>query len=81
MLLWKGRALRPLGLHTVARDAVTAAFRRRKDRSPVLLQAIQYERALAYESLGRKSRSRQELEKLYARAPDYEDVAERLGVG
>ena len=80
VLYYKGRALRGLGLPTAARDALTAAFRRKKDRSDELLRAIRYERALAYEELGRKSRSRGELEKLYAADPDYEDVAQRLGL-
>jgi len=80
LLLWKGKALRLLGLPTAARDTLTAAFRRKKDRSDALLHAIQYERILAYEALGANSRAREELEKLYAAAPDYEDVAERLGL-
>lgn len=80
ILLWKGKTLRLLGLPTAARDTLTAAFRRKKDRDDELLRAIQYERALVYEALGRKSRARQELEKLYAEAPDYEDVAARLGL-
>ena len=32
LLLFKGKALAKLGLHTAARDALTAAFRRKKDR-------------------------------------------------
>jgi len=31
-------------------------------------------------AIGRKSRSRKELEGTYAEAPDFEDVAERLSV-
>ncbi|MEX2388201.1 MAG: DUF4236 domain-containing protein [Phycisphaeraceae bacterium] len=80
VLLWKGKALRLLGLHTAARDTLTTALRRTKDRSDELLQALRYERAMVYEALGKASRTRQELEKLYADAPDYEDVAERLGM-
>ncbi len=80
LLLWKGKALRLLDLPTAARDTLTAAFRRKKDRSDDLLHAIQYERILTYEALGANSRARQELEKLYAAAPDYQDVAARLGV-
>jgi len=81
LLLYKGRALRRLDMATAARDALTAGLRRTKDRPEALLHALRYERALAYEDLGQHSRSRQELEKLYAQAPDYEDVAQRLGVG
>jgi tetratricopeptide (TPR) repeat protein len=80
LLLYKGRALARLGLHTAARDTLTVALRRRKDRSGDLLHAIRYERALVYESMGNTRRAREELERLYAEAPDYEDVAERLGL-
>ncbi len=52
----------------------------RQGRSNDLLRALRYERALAYEDLGQKSRARAEIEKLYAEAPDFEDVAERLGL-
>ncbi|MFW6039384.1 MAG: DUF4236 domain-containing protein, partial [bacterium] len=81
LLLFKGKALAKLGLHTAARDALTAAFRRKKDRPDELLREIQYQRALVYEQLGRRKRSRQELEKIYAADPDFEDVAQRLGIG
>jgi tetratricopeptide (TPR) repeat protein len=78
LLLYKGKALHRLGLHTAARDSLTAALRRKKDRPEELLREARYERALVYRELGRKKRSRQELEKLYAEDPDFEDVAERL---
>lgn len=81
LLLYKGRALRRLGMATAARDALTAGLRRKKDRPEALLHALRYERALVYEDLGQHRRSRQELERLYAKDPDYEDVAQRLGLG
>jgi len=80
LLLYKGKALRRLGLNEAARDVLTKALRRKKDRSEELLRALRYERALVYEDLGQHKRARSELEKLYAEAPDYEDVAERLGL-
>ena len=80
LLLYKGRALRELGLDDAAFRTLTAAFRRKKDRDPDLLLAIRYERALAYEGAGRGSRARSEFEAIYAEAPDYEDVAKRLGL-
>ncbi len=43
-----------------------------------LLRALRYERALVDEELGQRQRARSELEKLYAEAPDYEDVAIKL---
>ncbi len=80
LLLYEARALRGLGLHEAARTTLTAALRRRKDRSPELLRAIRYERALAYQALGQARRARSDWEKIYAEAPDYEDVAARLGL-
>jgi len=80
LLLHKAKALRRLNLKEAARDVLTKALRRKKDRSDDLLRALRYERALVYEDLGEHKRARSELEKLYAEAPDYEDVAKRLGL-
>ena len=77
---WKGRALHELGLHTAARDALTLAFRRKKDRSDAFLLAVQYERACVYDALGKKTRAREEFERIYAADPGYEDVGSRLGL-
>lgn len=81
LLLYKARALRALGLDDAAVKTFTVAYRRKKDRPDDLLRQIRYERALAYEAVGRKSRARRELEAIYAEAPDFEDVADRLGLG
>ncbi|RLB89438.1 MAG: DUF4236 domain-containing protein, partial [Deltaproteobacteria bacterium] len=80
LLLYKAKALRKLHLNEAARDVLTKALRRKKDRCEELLRALRYERALVYEDLGQHKRARSELEKLYAEAPDYEDVAARLGL-
>ncbi|RLJ04956.1 MAG: DUF4236 domain-containing protein, partial [Candidatus Aenigmatarchaeota archaeon] len=80
LLLYKARALHGLGLLDAARETLTGALRRKKGRSEELLRALRYERALVYEDLGQRRRSRSELEKLYAEDPDYEDVAVRLGL-
>jgi len=80
LLLYKAKALRNLGLNEAARDVLTKALRRKKDRSDDLLHAIRYERALVYEDLGQHKRARSELERLYAEAPDYEDVEARVGL-
>jgi len=80
LLLYKARALRLLGLLEAARDTLTTALRRRKDRPEHLLGALRYERGLVYEAMGQKRRARAEFEKLYAEDPDYEDVAARLGL-
>lgn len=81
LLLYKAKALRKLGLLTAARDTLTTTLRRKKNRSNDLLRALRYERILVYDELGEPRRMRNELEKLYAVAPDYEDVAKRLGLG
>jgi len=75
LLLYKARALRDLGLFDAARDELTPLLRRKKNRPDDLLLAIRYERALVYEALGQKTRARKDLEKIYAEAPDSEDVA------
>jgi len=80
LLLYKARALKGLGLLEAARDELTPLLRRKKDRPDDLLLAIRYERALVYETLVQKTRARKDLEKIYAEAPDYEDVAKRLGL-
>ncbi len=80
LLLYKSRALYGLGLYTAARETLTVALRRSKGRSVDLLRALRYERGLVYEALGQAARMRAEFEKLYAEAPDYEDVAKRLGL-
>ena len=64
----------------ISRDTLTVALRRKKDRPRELLQAVRYERIAAYEDQGQTRRARSELENLYAEAPDYEDVAARLGI-
>jgi len=80
LLLYRGRALRALGLRDAALAVLTAALRRRKDRPADLLHALRYERALLLEEMGHRRRARAELERLYAEAPDYADVARRLGM-
>ena len=69
-----------LGFSQAAASTFTSALRPRKDRPQDLLRQITYERALAYDVLGRKGNSRRELERLYAEAPDFEDVGARLGL-
>ena len=80
LLLYKAKALRRLNLKEAARDVLTKALRRKKDRSDELLRALRYQRALVYQDLGQHKRARSEPEKRYAEVPDYEDVVERLGM-
>lgn len=80
MLLYKAMALRGLGLLAAALEVLSGALSRKKGRPADVLFALRYERALVYEGLGQRKRARTDLEKLYADAPDHEDVAARLGV-
>ncbi len=76
--LYKARALNGLNMHSAARSLLTETLRRRKDRAASLLNALRYERALAYESLGQAKRARSDLEAVFADDPDFEDVGNRL---
>jgi len=80
LLLYRAKALRLAGSPDAARKLATATLRRKKDRSDELLRALRYQRALAYEELGKRRRARSDLAKIYGEAPRYEDVAIRLGL-
>ena len=79
-LLYRGKALAALGLPDAAIDVFTLANRRRKDRPEALLHQIRYDRAVLYHETGQRARAKRELERIYAADPEFEDVAERLGV-
>jgi tetratricopeptide (TPR) repeat protein len=78
--LHRATAMRELGLPDAATALLSETLRRTADRPAELLHALRYERALAYEAAGQPKRARADLERLYAEAPDYEDVAKRLGM-
>jgi tetratricopeptide (TPR) repeat protein len=80
LLLYKAKALRGLSLLGAAQDVLTSVLKKTKDRPTDLLSALRYERALVYEEQRETRKARMELEKLYAEAPDYEDVKKRLGL-
>jgi tetratricopeptide (TPR) repeat protein len=79
LLLHQGRALMRLGLLDGAKDVLTRALSKRKDRSVELLCAIRYERAEVHAALGDARSAKSDFEKIYALDPEYEDVAEKLG--
>lgn len=80
VLLYRGKALAKLGLDHAAVEVWTAALRRTKDRAPELLWEVRFQRADAYERLGRRAQARKEWERIYAEAPTYRDVGKRLGL-
>ena len=78
--LYRGKALRALGLADAAVQTLTSALTLKKDRSPELLLALRYERALAYEQSGGAARAKTEFERIYAEDSQFEDVGKRLGL-
>lgn len=78
LLLYRAKALRQMQLPDIARGVLSTTLRRTKDRSEELLLALRYERALAYEEMGKKAKAQDELKKIYATHSTYEDVAQRL---
>ena len=80
LLFYRARALRKLGLYEAAGETLSEALRRKKDYPDDLLLGLRYERALLYEATGQQKRAQVELQKIYAEAPTFEDVAIRLGL-
>lgn len=78
LLLYKARVLCGLNMNDAAKDILTSALRRKKERSQDIMLALRYERALTYEALGQGKRARTDFEKIYAEDTDFENVAERL---
>ena len=78
LLLYKGRALRRLGMLDTAVAAMTVALRRTKDRPPELLHAIRFERAQLYEEQGRAARALEEYHRLFAASADVDDLWRRI---
>lgn len=76
----RGRALQEKGLHDAAITLFTEALKKKKDRDPDLLNEALYWRAVSYEANGKKSQASKEFQKLYAQAPDFRDVKERVNL-
>lgn len=80
LLLYRARALAAEGAPDAAIEVLTRAGRRRKDRPAALLHQIRHDRAALYDRVGRKAQARREFERLFAEAPGFPDLAERLGL-
>jgi tetratricopeptide (TPR) repeat protein len=78
LLHLKAKALLRAGMATAGVSDLTACLKKTSGRDPELLREIRYDRAMAYEELGQKAKARAEWEKLYAEAPSYRDVKERV---
>ena len=77
-LIFYGRAMQEKNLDEAAIAVFTKALRRKKDRSPILLHEARYWRAIVYQEQGKTQRANTEFQKLFAEAPDFRDVAQRL---
>ena len=77
--LYRAAALHDRGLDEAALETLREALKSKK-RDPEVIKLGRYLRASIYEEMGKKSRARQELERIYAMDPSYLDVGERLGV-
>jgi tetratricopeptide (TPR) repeat protein len=77
-LIFYGRAMQEKNLDEAAIAVFTKALRRKKDRNPILLHEARYWRAIIYQEQGKTQRANTEYQKLFAEAPDFRDVAERL---
>lgn len=51
-----------------------------KKRAVEILYAAHYQRAETYEVMNKRTQARRDLERIYAEAPGFGDVAERLGL-
>ncbi len=80
LALYQAQALSRLGLHHAAYEALVSALDDDEERTPVLRHALLLERALVAEALDDDDLVRHDLEVLYAEAPEYADVARRLGL-
>ena len=80
LMYYQALAYIELKMFVIAKDVLTKALRKRKDRSKDLLIAIRYQRALVLMELGKKSRAMEDLQKVYIENPNYEKTAELLGL-
>lgn len=76
--IYYGRAMQEKGLHDAAISVFSKALSKKKDRNPDLLHEAAYWRAISYQQQGKQSQARKEFELLYAEAPNFRDVAQRL---
>ena len=74
----RAKALLELDHRIAGFETYRLALARTAGRSPELLKAIRYDRALAYEQTGQSAKAKADLERLFALDPDYLDVKVRL---
>jgi tetratricopeptide (TPR) repeat protein len=77
-LIFYGRAMQEINMHEAAASVFTKALRRKKNRSPILLNEARYWRAISYQEQGKHRQAHKEFQMVYAEEPDFRDVAQRL---
>jgi len=78
LMFYKAQALMQSGHLETARNVLTVALRRQKNRPTPLLHELRYLRAQVYEKLGRLSNARKDIARIYAENPDFRDVAKKI---
>lgn len=78
LLFYRGMVLKEMKLYDAAQSVLSTAGRKKKDRDPELLLAIQEERAEIYELQGQKSSARKVWEKIYAEDPSHPDALRKI---
>lgn len=76
--VYYGRAMQEKELYDAAISVFSKALSKKKGRHPELLHEAAYWRAISYQAQGKHSQARKEFELLYAEAPNFRDVAQRL---
>ncbi|MBN1995429.1 MAG: DUF4236 domain-containing protein [Anaerolineae bacterium] len=77
-LIFYGRAMQEKNLHEAAVTVFNKALRQKKGRDELLLNEARYWRAVSYQQQGKGRQANTEFQKLYAEAPDFRDVAQRV---
>lgn len=75
----KAQALLTQELTSAAISEFTGALKKTSGRDQDILRAIRYDRAAAYEAAGQVAKAKADWQKVYADAPRFRDVAERVG--
>jgi tetratricopeptide (TPR) repeat protein len=77
-LIWYGRAMQGKHLHEAAIAIFNDLLKLKKGIHPSLRHEAMYWRATSYQAMGKIAQANREFQKLYAKAPTFRDVAERV---
>lgn len=80
LLFYRAMVFKEMNLYDAAQTVLSTAGRKKKDRDPELLLAIQEERAEIYELQGQKSSARKMWEKIYAENPSHPEALKKINL-